>query len=108
MNGGLAALRERSRRLRHPGDLRRPGGDRARSSAEAARACCADGHEIAAHGFKHEDVSTLDREEEKARLDRTTEILADVTGRRPAGWFSLPRQGDKYAAAPSAPTRWIC
>ena len=44
---------------------------------------CADaGHEIAAHGFKHEDVSLLDQDEERARLARTTEILDQ--GRGPA------------------------
>jgi len=56
-----------------------------------------DGHEIAAHGFKHEDVSLLTRHEERTRLERTTEILAKVAGRRPSGWFSLPRPSDKFA-----------
>jgi peptidoglycan/xylan/chitin deacetylase (PgdA/CDA1 family) len=55
------------------------------------------GHEIAAHGFKHEDVSALKRADENERIARTTEILAQITGRRPAGWFSLPRQGDPFA-----------
>jgi peptidoglycan-N-acetylglucosamine deacetylase len=55
-----------------------------------------EGHEIAAHGFKHEDVSLLTRDEERARLERTTEILARVAGRRPSGWFSLPRPADKF------------
>jgi peptidoglycan/xylan/chitin deacetylase (PgdA/CDA1 family) len=55
------------------------------------------GHEIAAHGFKHEDVSLLSREDERARLERTTEILTRVAGQRPSGWFSLPRPGDKFA-----------
>ena len=32
-----------------------------------------------------------------------TEILADVTGGKPAGWFSLPRQGD-----PAASARRVC
>ena len=49
-----------------------------------------EGHEVAAHGFKHEDVSRLTREEEHARLERTTAILDKVAGRRPSGWFSLP------------------
>src|SRR5262245_21522108 len=31
------------------------------------------GHEVAAQGLKHEDVSGLSREEEKARLDLATE-----------------------------------
>jgi peptidoglycan/xylan/chitin deacetylase (PgdA/CDA1 family) len=42
-------------------------------------------------------VSSLDEAEERARLARTTEILTAVTGERPAGWFSLPRPGDKFA-----------
>lgn len=61
------------------------------------------GHEIAAHGFRQEDVSTLDRAEEEARLRRTTEILAEVAGRRPTGWFSLPRQGDRFAGGGVSP-----
>jgi peptidoglycan-N-acetylglucosamine deacetylase len=61
------------------------------------------GHEVAAHGFKHEDVSSLDRSEEKVRLQRTTEILTTVTGRRPAGWFSLPRQEDPFAVGTISP-----
>jgi peptidoglycan/xylan/chitin deacetylase (PgdA/CDA1 family) len=55
------------------------------------------GHEIAAHGFKHEDVSGLRRDEEKARLELATTILTAITGKRPLGWFSLPRQGDPFA-----------
>lgn len=69
----------------------------ARIQAETLRALAAEGHEIAAEGFKHEDVSTLTREEEKARLDLTTAILAGITGSPPAGWFSLPRPGDPFA-----------
>ncbi len=62
-----------------------------------------EGHEIAAHGFKHEDVSTLGRDEERARLERTTAILARVAGTRPSGWFSLPRQSDKFAGGAISP-----
>src|SRR5579884_776619 len=65
--------------------------------AEAIRALAAEGHEIAAHGFKHEDTSGLARAEEQHRIARTTEILADILDRPPAGWFSLPRQGDRFA-----------
>jgi peptidoglycan/xylan/chitin deacetylase (PgdA/CDA1 family) len=57
----------------------------------------AEGHEIAAHGFKHEDVSRLGEDEERTRLQLTTRILTDVSGERPSGWFSLPRPGDKFA-----------
>jgi peptidoglycan-N-acetylglucosamine deacetylase len=65
--------------------------------ADRMRALIAEGHEIAANGFKHEDTSSLHREDESTRIARATEILAEVTGRRPAGWFSLPRQGDPFA-----------
>lgn len=61
------------------------------------------GHEVAANGLKHEDVSALSREEEKARIGLATRILADVTGRQPAGWFSLPRQGDPFAGGTVSP-----
>jgi peptidoglycan/xylan/chitin deacetylase (PgdA/CDA1 family) len=67
------------------------------------KALIAQGHEVAAHGFRHEDVSGLDRDEEKARLSLTTKILADLTGRRPQGWFSLPRQEDPFAGGTISP-----
>ncbi len=56
------------------------------------------GHEIAAHGLKNEDVSSLTRDEEQLRLAETTKILAEITGKTPVGWFSLPRIGDQFAA----------
>lgn len=62
------------------------------------REIAAAGHEIAAQGLAHEDVSRLARLEERSRLARTTETLADLAGKPPAGWFSLPRPGDPFAA----------
>ncbi len=62
-----------------------------------------EGHEIAAHGFKHEDVSALDRVDEKTRMDMTTDILAEVVGQSPRGWYSLPRQGDPFAVGTISP-----
>jgi peptidoglycan-N-acetylglucosamine deacetylase len=67
------------------------------------RALIAEGHEIAAHGFKHEDVSKLDRAEEKVRLALTTDILTEATGARPAGWFSLPRRDDPFGGGTISP-----
>jgi peptidoglycan/xylan/chitin deacetylase (PgdA/CDA1 family) len=61
------------------------------------------GHEVAAQGLRHEDVATLPRAEEKARIELATGILADVTGRKPAGWFSLPRQSDPFAGGTISP-----
>jgi peptidoglycan/xylan/chitin deacetylase (PgdA/CDA1 family) len=63
---------------------------------ERMESILARGHEIAALGLMHEDVSLLTRRAEAARLGRTTEILTRVTGKRPEGWFALPRQGDRY------------
>lgn len=61
------------------------------------KALHAKGHEIAALGLRHEDVSQLEPEDEEVRFRRTLDILTDTTGARPAGWFSLPRPGDDYA-----------
>ncbi|MBI4192555.1 MAG: polysaccharide deacetylase family protein [Betaproteobacteria bacterium] len=58
------------------------------------------GHEVAAHGYRHEDVTTLTLEEENRRVGLTTEILSDVCGKRPVGWYFLPRQGDRYPGVP--------
>lgn len=67
------------------------------------RGLVAAGHEVAAQGLRHEDVTTLPRAEEKARIELATGILADVTGRKPSGWFSLPRQGDPFAGGTISP-----
>lgn len=61
------------------------------------------GHEIAALGFRHEDVSTLERDEEAARLSRTTALIAEATGAAPVGWFALPRQSDPFAGGTVSP-----
>ncbi len=63
----------------------------------------AEGHEIAAGGLKHEDVTALERADEAARITAATAILADVTGRSPSGWYSLPRQGDPFAGGTVSP-----
>ena len=75
----------------------------ARMLGPRLRALAAEGHEIAANGFRHEDVSRLDRAGERARILRTTELLAEAAGRRPSGWFSLPRQGDAFAGGSVSP-----
>ena len=75
----------------------------ARVQAHMLRVLTQEGHEIAAEGFRHEDVTAQSREDEAARIDLTTSILSDITGRRPEGWFSLPRQGDKFAGGTISP-----
>ena len=61
------------------------------------------GHEVAANGYKHEDVSQLDREEERARIAMATESLTRITGQRPSGWYALPRQRDPFAVGTVSP-----
>ena len=61
------------------------------------------GHEVAAHGFRHEDVSALERAEERKRIAFATATLTDVAGQRPTGWFSLPRQCDAFAGGSISP-----
>ena len=57
-----------------------------------------DGHEIAANGLRHEDVSRLGRDQERERLELATGILHRITGAPPVGFFTLPRQKDPFAA----------
>ena len=101
-NQGLAALREVFRRHAMRATFAAPA-IIAHIHRDLLCSLTAEGHEIAAHGFRHEDVSGVERDEERQRIARTTEILADVTGRKPAGWFSLPRQGDRYAVGAVSP-----
>ena len=61
------------------------------------RAIRDDGHEIAAGGWKHEDVSTLSVEDERERIALTTSALERIVGSRPKGWFSLARPQDAFA-----------
>jgi peptidoglycan/xylan/chitin deacetylase (PgdA/CDA1 family) len=75
----------------------------ARVQSHRLRVLTQEGHEIAAEGFRHEDVSDLSRAAELERINLTTSVLADITGRRPEGWFSLPRQGDKFAGGTISP-----
>lgn len=70
---------------------------------ESVREIIHRGHEVAAHGYLHEDVSRLDIKEEKRRLELTTQILEKICGEKPAGWFSLPRQNDRYACGTVSP-----
>ena len=67
------------------------------------RAILEHGHEVAAHGFKHEDVSQLAKDQERERLEAATASLTHITVQRPAGWYSLPRQRDPFASGTISP-----
>lgn len=53
---------------------------------EAVRAIVAAGHEIAHHGYLHEQPTALTVQEEVDALDRGLEALAEVAGVRPVGY----------------------
>ena len=73
-------------------------------SATCVRSLAAEGHEIAAHGFRHEDVSGLDARRGAARASRARpRSWPRSRARKPAGWFSLPRQGDHFAGGAISP-----
>ena len=70
---------------------------------ERVREIVGRGHEIAAHGERHEDPSGLARAAEQPLIARTTDTLAKIAGTRPHGWYSLPRPGDRYAGGQVSP-----
>ncbi len=53
---------------------------------EAVRSIVAAGHEIAHHGYLHEQPTALTLDEEIEALDRGLEALAEVAGVRPTGY----------------------
>ena len=64
---------------------------------QAVEAVLKRGHEVAAEGLFHDDVSQLPVEEERSRMQAATAVLAEIAGSRPAGWYDLPRRKDKFA-----------
>ena len=70
---------------------------------EAIEAVLKRGHEVAAEGLFHEDVSQLSLEEERARMKAATSILSEAIGSRPGGWYDLPRRKDKFAVGAISP-----
>jgi peptidoglycan/xylan/chitin deacetylase (PgdA/CDA1 family) len=56
---------------------------------EQVRAIAKAGHEIAAHSYAQDVVpATLNPEEDRTNIKKTTEIIESVTGSRPRGWIS--------------------
>ena len=56
-----------------------------------------DGHEIAAHGYIHEDPNKLPKEEERYWLKRQIEVIEKMTGQRPRGWRGPLYNASKYS-----------
>ena len=53
---------------------------------ESTAAIVAGGHEIGCHGWFHEDVAVLARDEERELVERCAAAVESVTGARPRGW----------------------
>ena len=56
-----------------------------------------DGHEIAAHGYLHEDPNRQSREREHYWLQRQVAVIEKMTGRRPRGWRAPVYNASKYS-----------
>jgi putative urate catabolism protein len=55
---------------------------------EAARAIVAGGHEIASHGWRWIDYQHVPPEQEAEHIRRATELITEVSGTRPVGWYT--------------------
>ena len=56
-----------------------------------------DGHEIAAHGYLHEDPNRQSREREHYWLQRQVAVIEKMTGRRPRGWRAPVYNASKFS-----------
>lgn len=53
---------------------------------EAAKSIVADGHELACHGYDHDNTVGIPEEQEMGNLERSEMLLQAFTGRKPAGY----------------------
>jgi peptidoglycan/xylan/chitin deacetylase (PgdA/CDA1 family) len=65
---------------------------------DVLRRAKSEGHELANHAFSHRELATLDDEEVRSELDRTSSLLAAVTGERPL-YFRPPFADTDYRIA---------
>ena len=55
---------------------------------ELTRMIVAAGHEMGVHGYSHENPIAMTREQETTILDRSIELIENVSGRRPTGYVA--------------------
>ncbi|MGH7830121.1 MAG: polysaccharide deacetylase family protein [Candidatus Binatia bacterium] len=84
---GLRRVLDLHQRFEIPATFRIPG-ETVERNGEAVRQIHGAGHEIGGHGYSHEDVTALTKEQEKELIERTVAAVEKVTGKRPAGWRS--------------------
>ncbi|HYB04740.1 MAG TPA: allantoinase PuuE [Nitrososphaerales archaeon] len=57
------------------------------ANPEAAREIASQGHEVCSHGYRWIEHFTLSREEEREHIRKAVEIIRELTGKRPVGWY---------------------
>lgn len=55
---------------------------------EMAKAFAQDGHEIASHGYRWISYQDIDEKTEREHMKRAVEIIQNLTGERPLGWYT--------------------
>jgi len=76
-------------------------GKRAAGHPELIKRAAAEGHEIGNHTWTHQNIPQLTREEALAEIQQTTDILAQILGRKPA-LYRPP-----YLATTDELNRWV-
>ena len=89
----LPRILEMHREIGLPGSFFIPGYV-AEHHPQMVEAVLADGHEVAHHGYLHENVFLLSESEERDVFRRGAEALRRITGKDPVGW-SAPGWGVK-------------
>lgn len=52
------------------------------------QALSAAGHEVAGHGYRWLDYRNVAEDEERRHIRRTMEVIEDICGKRPVGWYT--------------------
>ena len=55
---------------------------------EVARAFVEAGHEVASHGWRWINYHGMNEAEEREHIARAVEVIAELTGQRPLGWYT--------------------
>ncbi|MFW2544673.1 polysaccharide deacetylase family protein [Primorskyibacter sp. 2E107] len=63
-------------------------GHSAETFPEQMKDVAARGHEIGIHGYSHENPIAMTREQEMAVLDKSIELITEISGKRPTGYVA--------------------
>ena len=71
----------------------------AETHEEMVRQIAERGHEIAHHGYMHEPPNTLSKEREAEILDRGSDVIERITGKRPKGYRAPGAELSEHSVA---------